>query len=85
MKTLLGLGVGVALLAGMMLAGGCVSRSDYDEALAAARGANDVRDAAQEALEKLKKDRDALMAELANRQAVIDADAQKLAMLQQAL
>ncbi len=37
MKTLLGLGVGVALLAGMMLAGGCVSRSDYDEALAAAR------------------------------------------------
>lgn len=84
MKTLVAVPMVVALLAGMMLTGGCVSQAKYDEALAAARRANDARDAALAALEQLKEKNRELMAQLDESKRALDAEAAKYALLKSA-
>lgn len=64
MRTLLTVPLAALLLGSMMLAGGCVSQSKYDEALAAGRRAQDQLLATQEALHKLTGERDQLLKEL---------------------
>lgn len=81
MKTLVAVPAVVALLAGMMLTGGCVDQAKYDEAVAAARRANDQLAGVMDALEKLKKDNRDLQAQLAEKQAALDAEMQKNGLL----
>jgi flagellar motor protein MotB len=71
----------VTLLAGMMLTGGCATRAELDEARAAARRANDALAAAQNALEQLKDKNKELMAQLDERQRLLDAEMQKNGLL----
>jgi flagellar motor protein MotB len=73
MKTLVAVPAVVALLASMMLTGGCVGQDKYDEARAAAARANEQLNGVMEALEKLKKDNKDLMAQLDEKQRALDA------------
>ena len=77
MKTLVAVPAVVALLASMMLTGGCVDQAKYDEAVAAARRANDQLAGVMDALEKLKKDNKDLQAQLSEKQAALDALSQQ--------
>ena len=77
MKTLVGGSAVVALLASMMLTGGCVGQDKYDEAVAAARRANDQLAGVMDAMEKLKKDNKDLQAQLGEKQAALDAISQQ--------
>jgi flagellar motor protein MotB len=77
MKTLVAVPAVVALLASMMLTGGCVDQAKYDEAVAAARRANDQLNGVMDALEKLKKDNKDLMAQLDEKQRALDAEMQR--------
>ncbi len=79
MKTLVGVSAVVALLASMMLTGGCVGQDKYDEAVAAARRANDQLAGVMDAMEKLKKDNKDLQAQLSERDAALAAESQKYA------
>ena len=81
MKTLVAVPAVVALLAGMMLTGGCATRAELDEARAAARRANDALAAVQDALEKLKDQNRELLAQIDAKQRALDAEIQKNALL----
>jgi flagellar motor protein MotB len=80
MKTLVAVPAFVALLASVMLTGGCVDQAKYDEAVAAARRANDQLAGVMDALEKLKKDNKDLQAQLAEKDAALSAESQKYAL-----
>lgn len=74
----------VSLFAGMMLTGGCVSKAEYDKALAACRRANDELDQSQKALRSVRAENEKLKAELANRDAIIKAKQDEIALLDSA-
>ena len=81
MKTLVAVPAVVALLASMMLTGGCVDQAKYDEAVAAARRANDQLAGVMDALEKLKKDNKDLQAQLSEKDAALAAANEKSGVL----
>ena len=81
MKTLVAVPAVVALLAGMMLTGGCVGQDKYDEAVAAARRANEQLNSVMDAMEKLKKDKQDLLAQLDEKDRALAAAMEKSGIL----
>jgi chemotaxis protein MotB len=74
----------VLILAGMMTAGGCVSKAKYDELMAMNRKANDERNAALAAAQQLRMENQRLTEELANAQNALAGKDKEIALLQAA-
>jgi chemotaxis protein MotB len=72
----------VVVLGGLLLAGGCVSKAEYDECLAANRRMSAELDKALEQLERYRQGQGGLGEQLASCQAALDAKQEQLAALQ---
>ena len=68
MKAYLAVPLTAAVLAGLVLTGGCVTRAEYDECLAAARRAHDELRKTQGNLETTRTEKDKLAQQLADRE-----------------
>jgi chemotaxis protein MotB len=84
MRTLTVYSLAVLILAGMMTAGGCVSKAKYDELMAMNRKANDERNAALAAAQQLRMENQRLTEELANAQNALAGKDKEIALLQAA-
>ena len=72
------------MLAGLLTAGGCVSKAQYDELMAMNRKANDERNAALAAAQQLRAENQRLTEELANAQNALAGKDKEIALLQAA-
>jgi chemotaxis protein MotB len=84
MRTYLAMGLVASLLLGVLSAGGCVSKEEYDKVLAANRRANDELLKAQQALRDAMAENQRLTAELADRDRVLQAKNDEIALLEKA-
>jgi chemotaxis protein MotB len=82
MKTYLATPLVIAMLAGMLLATGCVSEDQYKEALVAARRANEGWTQCKSALREMRLENQRLLSDIEARDGVIAARDQALASLQ---
>ena len=81
MKNLLAVVVGCSMLAGMLSAGGCVSKDEYDKVVAMNARANEQLTKCKDDLRLSKAEEERLRGELADRDRTIKAQADQIAVL----
>jgi chemotaxis protein MotB len=84
MRTLTVYCLAALMLAGLLNAGGCVTKAKYDELMAMNRKANDERNAALAAAQQLRAENQRLTEELANAQNALAGKDKEIALLQAA-